>query len=271
MTRLLGSYSLYVALGVAVFGAFALMLGARRQRADLLRSGELALYAVWGLVTVATLSMVYALVAHDFSVKYVAMVGSRATPLFYTVISLWGALEGSILFWIFVLTAANLGWQIHQTWEIFHTVDLEGIWSTWGYVSEIIRLGAVATLPLAALLGFVLWRRLRFGSSELVLECARGSHSLLWLDGREARRFALGLDRSGTLSVARRSPRLPVRIAVRARGREQPVHERAHHLARHHVARADGGVAGMRVRDAFEHLVLRGGAALGDAIEQLLQ
>lgn len=57
--------------------------------------------------------------------------------------------------------------------------------------------------------------RLRFGSSELVLECARGSHSLLWLDGREARRFALGLDRGGTLSLAQRTPRLPVRIAVR--------------------------------------------------------
>src|SRR5688500_6236823 len=83
------------------------MLGARTKRTDLLRSGELALYAVWGLVTVATLSMVYALVAHDFSVKYVAMVGSRATPLFYTVISLWGALEGSILFWIFVLSCLS--------------------------------------------------------------------------------------------------------------------------------------------------------------------
>ena len=107
MTRLIGSGSLLVALGVAIYAALALMFGARRKRADLLRSGELALYAVWGLVTVATLAMVYALVAHDFSVGYVAMVGSRATPLFYTVISLWGALEGSILFWIFVLSSLS--------------------------------------------------------------------------------------------------------------------------------------------------------------------
>jgi cytochrome c-type biogenesis protein CcmF len=107
VTRLLGSGALLVALGVAVYGAFALMFGARRRRADLLRSGEMAVYAVWGLVTVATLAMVYALVAHDFSVKYVAQVGSRATPVFYTVISLWGALEGSILFWIFVLSSLS--------------------------------------------------------------------------------------------------------------------------------------------------------------------
>ncbi len=56
--------------------------------------------------------MVYALVTHDFSVSYVAQVGSRATPLFYTVISLWGALEGSILFWAWVLSmyAAAVVW-----------------------------------------------------------------------------------------------------------------------------------------------------------------
>nr|WP_255203617.1 heme lyase CcmF/NrfE family subunit [Myxococcus sp. AM011] len=47
----------------------------------------------------ANLMMVYALVTHDFSVKYVAQVGSLDTPLLYTVVSLWSALEGSILFW----------------------------------------------------------------------------------------------------------------------------------------------------------------------------
>src|SRR5690606_7807764 len=39
------------------------------------------------------------------SVSYVAQVGSRSTPLFFTVISLWSALEGSILFWGWVLAA----------------------------------------------------------------------------------------------------------------------------------------------------------------------
>ena len=47
----------------------------------------------------ANLTMVHALVTHDFSVKYVAQVGSRATPLIFTIVSLWSALEGSILFW----------------------------------------------------------------------------------------------------------------------------------------------------------------------------
>ncbi|MBA3889142.1 MAG: heme lyase CcmF/NrfE family subunit [Gemmatimonadaceae bacterium] len=60
-------------------------------------------YAVAGLLTVSTLAMVLALVTNDFSVSYVAQVGSRATPLDIKIISLWSALEGSILFWGWVL------------------------------------------------------------------------------------------------------------------------------------------------------------------------
>src|SRR5690625_3155092 len=57
----------------------------------------------FALLTLSNLVMVYALVTHDFSVSYVAQVGSRSTPLLYTIISLWSALEGSILFWGWVL------------------------------------------------------------------------------------------------------------------------------------------------------------------------
>jgi len=64
------------------------------------------------LLSIATVLMVVALVTHDFSVSYVAAVGSRSTPLLFTVISLWGALEGSILFWAWVLAlyAAAVVW-----------------------------------------------------------------------------------------------------------------------------------------------------------------
>jgi cytochrome c-type biogenesis protein CcmF len=52
--------------------------------------------------------MVAALVARDFSVAYVAQVGSRATPLLFTIASLWGALEGSILFWAGLLAGVSV-------------------------------------------------------------------------------------------------------------------------------------------------------------------
>jgi cytochrome c-type biogenesis protein CcmF len=51
----------------------------------------------------ANLVMIYALLAHDFSVSYVAHVGSRQVPTWVTITSLWSSLEGSILFWGLVL------------------------------------------------------------------------------------------------------------------------------------------------------------------------
>ncbi len=51
----------------------------------------------------AALVMEVALISHDFSVSYVAQVGSLATPLHITIVSLWSSLEGSILFWAAVL------------------------------------------------------------------------------------------------------------------------------------------------------------------------
>jgi cytochrome c-type biogenesis protein CcmF len=60
-------------------------------------------YAYSALMIGANLLMVYALLAHDFSVGYVAQVGSRSVPNWVSVVSLWSSLEGSILFWGLVL------------------------------------------------------------------------------------------------------------------------------------------------------------------------
>ena len=54
----------------------------------------------------ACLAMVISLLTHDFSVRYVARNNATTTPPFYSVISLWAALEGSILFWTLLAT----GW-----------------------------------------------------------------------------------------------------------------------------------------------------------------
>ena len=54
-------------------------------------------------MTVANVVMLVALLRHDFSVSYVAQVGSRQVPTWVTIVSLWSSLEGSILFWGLVL------------------------------------------------------------------------------------------------------------------------------------------------------------------------
>ena len=60
-------------------------------------------YAFAAFMGAANVLMVYALLVHDFSVGYVAQVGSRALPVWVTIVSLWSSLEGSILFWGLIL------------------------------------------------------------------------------------------------------------------------------------------------------------------------
>ncbi|MGH7444676.1 MAG: heme lyase CcmF/NrfE family subunit [Longimicrobiales bacterium] len=111
MLRLIGSFTVWAALALAVYGMIAGLVGVRTRNAALSRSARAASYTIFALMTVSNLTMIAALVRHDFTIDYVAQVGSRSTPLLFTIISLWSALEGSILFWGWVLsgyTAAAL-------------------------------------------------------------------------------------------------------------------------------------------------------------------
>jgi cytochrome c-type biogenesis protein CcmF len=104
LTGLVGRGALVVSLPFLLVGILAVPFALQRGRRDWLAITYGSVLANFLLVSAAALAMVTALVTHDFSVSYVAQVGSRETPLFYTIISLWGALEGSILFWAWVLS-----------------------------------------------------------------------------------------------------------------------------------------------------------------------
>lgn len=103
MSGPLGNFAVVLALLMAGVGALAAFAGGALDRPALKASARNAAYAMFALVVVAFLAMEYALVTHDFSVEYVSRVGSRETPLFYTIISLWSSLEGSILLWALIL------------------------------------------------------------------------------------------------------------------------------------------------------------------------
>ncbi|RPH73187.1 MAG: heme lyase CcmF/NrfE family subunit [Myxococcaceae bacterium] len=111
MTSPLGTALVLGGLLAAAFGAVVGIEGGLRHRAGALRIVLGAVTAFLLCMVGANLVMVYALVTHDFSVHYVSMVGSRATPLVYTVVSLWSALEGSILFWGAILAVYVFGFS----------------------------------------------------------------------------------------------------------------------------------------------------------------
>ena len=106
MIGAIGLSATLVAFGGALVGLAAALL-ALRGRWPIERAVRAAALTAGALVS-ANVAMVVALVEHDFSISYVSQVGSRSTPLLYTVASLWGALEGSILFWAGLLAVLLL-------------------------------------------------------------------------------------------------------------------------------------------------------------------
>src|SRR5436309_13081366 len=57
------------------------------------------------LVAAANGAMLAAILTNDFAIKYVAENSSRQTPVFFKVLSLWSADEGSLLLWNLILAA----------------------------------------------------------------------------------------------------------------------------------------------------------------------
>ena len=113
MIAILGHACVLVALGFALWGIAAPILGVRTQREVFFSSTRAAILAQFALVTIAALSLIYALVTTDFSVKYVAFNTTRSTPIYYRVTGLWGALEGSLMLWewILIIFAALVAWS----------------------------------------------------------------------------------------------------------------------------------------------------------------
>jgi cytochrome c-type biogenesis protein CcmF len=94
-----------VTLGVvaSALGIVSLAAGVRSRRPALLRAGFWYAMLVLAGAVVATLALQRALITRDFSVEFVSQVGSHRTPDLFNVLSMWSALEGSVLLWVLVL------------------------------------------------------------------------------------------------------------------------------------------------------------------------
>jgi cytochrome c-type biogenesis protein CcmF len=100
----LGALVLILAFIACACAVAASVAGARRGSNRLIESGIGAFYTVAALLTVASGVIVYAFVAGDYSIKYVQRYSDSAQPLFYRITSYWGGLDGSIMFWAFLLS-----------------------------------------------------------------------------------------------------------------------------------------------------------------------
>ena len=103
MTPELGYAMTLIALGLAVYGGVAAGVGGRTGRLALIESAQHAALGVFVLVTACFALLTYAFLTFDFSVRYVATNTNLGTPFYYRITGVWGALEGSIILWSWML------------------------------------------------------------------------------------------------------------------------------------------------------------------------
>jgi cytochrome c-type biogenesis protein CcmF len=104
LASVIGTFALFLALAVAAYGAVASFVGARSRNALMVESARTTAWSLTALVLIANVTMLVAILANDFSLRYVAENSSRETPTFFKVLALWSADQGSLLLWNLVLS-----------------------------------------------------------------------------------------------------------------------------------------------------------------------
>lgn len=99
----IGSLCLVLALGFTLLGLCLSVLGGFKRNPFLEAMGVRSAWGTFAFATFAVLALEWALLTDDFSVRFVAEHGFTESPTWVKVVSLWGALEGSILFWAWIL------------------------------------------------------------------------------------------------------------------------------------------------------------------------
>ena len=108
----LGTFVLLAIFVACSYAAAVSVAGARRRSNRLIESGIGAFYFVAALTTVASAIIIHAFISENYAIRYVHRYSDSAQPLFYKFTSYWGGLDGSILFWVFLLSIFG-AWAVY--------------------------------------------------------------------------------------------------------------------------------------------------------------
>src|SRR5580765_3793813 len=100
----LGTFLLLAAFVTCSYAAVVSVAGARRRSRRLIESGIGAFYLICAIMTAASAVLLNAFLTGDYSIKYVVHYSDSVQPLLYKLTSYWGGLDGSIMFWVFLLS-----------------------------------------------------------------------------------------------------------------------------------------------------------------------
>lgn len=99
-----GYILLCATFAVAIWTSAAAIVGHKTGSARLTTSASYGVYAIFALLSAASLNLIYLFIVGDYSVKYVQAYSDRSMPLFYKATAMWGGQDGSLLFWVWVMS-----------------------------------------------------------------------------------------------------------------------------------------------------------------------
>jgi cytochrome c-type biogenesis protein CcmF len=101
----IGTLTMQTAFALAGLGLLLEALGIWQRRNDLISIGIRAIYAVFFLLLISNIALVYELMRDNFRLEYIASYSSKDTPPLYKFTALWGGQAGSLLFWSLTLAS----------------------------------------------------------------------------------------------------------------------------------------------------------------------
>jgi cytochrome c-type biogenesis protein CcmF len=131
MVAFFGQIALLVALFFSLLQTVMPVWGWYRHNPYALACARPSAFAQCFFVACAYLLLTYAFITHDFSIAYVAANSHPLLPWMYRLTALWGAHEGSILLWIFILN----GWTVAFTLIQKKNVLLPFVLASLGFMS----------------------------------------------------------------------------------------------------------------------------------------
>ncbi len=104
MTPELGHFALALALALAMAQTFFGLMGGWKRQERWMEAAHSAVMGQTVFVAIAISLLSHAFMTNDFSVAYVANNSNSALPALFKFSALWGAHEGSLVLWIFILS-----------------------------------------------------------------------------------------------------------------------------------------------------------------------
>ncbi|MEX1362900.1 MAG: cytochrome c-type biogenesis CcmF C-terminal domain-containing protein [Nannocystaceae bacterium] len=100
----LGTIALLVLFIMTVVTAALALLGAVRHSERLVEGSVQGIHGIFAVALFASMLLEYAFLAGDYTIQYVQKNGHPEMPIFYKITAFWGSLDGSLLFWVLLLS-----------------------------------------------------------------------------------------------------------------------------------------------------------------------